>query len=110
MPDSSIAPNKRIPCIPSPVFGTSSFTMGAAVALGAVVTVAAGAGVGVVVTPGFGVGVGIGVTPGFGVGVGVDVDAFRVNFAYRVLFPISVADIPVIRVVNAASLYQPSKV
>ena len=102
--------------------------MGAAVALGASVTVAAGAdvgvgvtpglGVGVGVTPGFGVGVGVtpgfgvgvGVTPGFGVGVGVDVDAFRVNFAYRVLFPISVADIPVTRVVNAASLYQPLKV
>ena len=78
--------------------------MGAAVTLGASVTVAAGAGVGVGVTPGFGVGVGV--TPGFGVGV----DAFAVNFAYKVIFPVAAADMEVTRVVNAASLYQPSKV
>lgn len=88
--------------------------MGAAVTLGASVTVAAGADVGVGVTPGLGVGVGV--TPGFGIGVGVTpgfgvgVDAFAVNFAYKVIFPVAAADMEVTRVVNAASLYQPSKV
>ena len=90
-PDTMISTGRQKSIMPSPVGGISLFVPG--------VCVPPDEGV----PPDGGVSPGAGVPPGF-------CSPLAVNFAYKSTAPDRVVEMDVIFVVNAASLYQPSKV